>query len=54
MGIVVGSYVRDDELLEGLRFSKNSIQVILLKTVQKAEFYIFLRIVQWVDKLSFF
>ena len=32
MGIVAGSYVRDNELLENLRFSKNLIQVILAKS----------------------
>ena len=41
MGIVAGSYVRDDELPESLHFSKNLIQVILLQTAQKAaKFYI--------------
>ena len=32
MGNVAGSYVRDNELLEILRFLKNLIQVILLKS----------------------
>ena len=39
--IVAGSYVRDDELLESLHFSKNLIQVILLKTTQKAAKFIY-------------
>ena len=54
-GIVAGSYVRDDELLERLRFSKNLIQVILLKTTQKAaKIYILPRIMQRVNKLTVF
>ena len=49
MGNVVGSYVCDDEPLESLRFSKNLIQVILLKTTQKQQKLILLCIVQQVD-----
>ena len=55
MGIVAGSYVRDDELLERLRFSKNLIQVTLLKTAQKAaKIYILPHIMQQVDELAIF
>ena len=40
---------------ERLRFSKNLIQVILLKTVQKAaKIYILPRIMQQVDELTVF
>ena len=54
-GIVARSYVRDDELLESLRFLKNLIQVIFLKIAQKAaKFYILPRIVQRVDELTVF
>ena len=35
-GNVARSYVRDDERLESLRFSKNLIEVIFLKVAQKA------------------
>ena len=50
----MGSYVRDDELLESLRFSKNLIQVILLKPAQKAYTYVLPRIVQRVDEFNSF
>ena len=36
MEIVAGSYVRDDELLESLCFSKNLNSSDILKTAQKA------------------
>ena len=53
--IVARSYVRDDELLESLHFSKNLIQMILLKMAQKAaKIYILPHIVQRVDELTVF
>ena len=55
MGIIAGSYVCDDELLERLHFLKNLIQVILSKTAQKAaKIYILPHIMQRVDKLTVF
>ena len=41
MGIIVGSYVCDDELLESLCSLKNLIQVILSKAAQKQQKFIY-------------